>query len=232
MMRSARSVAVGALVLLLAGATIAQAAGTLTVARRGPATVTYPEPVHLTVRWTEPVATPIDIQVRYAGGDWRTFRTISASRAAESTRPALIPLTKPPAAYEVRAVQGSLESSVATGAVRVKLHAYAAKGSYSSRESTITVRGSMMPTHTVGAAVSVKVWKVSVKRPPRGHGRPALVRELVGEYAGAVDRNSGGTSFIRAAIPMLPKGIYEARAYHEDAAHAPSASRAFSFRVR
>ncbi|MDZ4169734.1 MAG: hypothetical protein U1E26_08775 [Coriobacteriia bacterium] len=232
-MKTKRMIGVAALIGVLAVSAVAGAVGTLGVSARGAKVVTYPHPAQFTVRWSEPASQPIDVQVRYAGGEWRTFRTISATRAVESTKPATVVLPKPSADFEIRAVQGALESAIATGGVRSTLMA-SSRGSY-RRGERVVVKGSIMPTLSVDSTITVKVWKTSIKRSwhrGNGFGRPVLVRELVGEFTGKVYKSGSQMSLWKASFAIPAKGDYEARAYYDDATHSPGASRLVRFRVK
>jgi hypothetical protein len=237
-MRMSKLVASVVLVAALGVAGVAYASGALSIAFKGSNVVTYGYPVHVKVTVPAGATTTATVQYRYAGGEWISARpSIAASRAAESTVVANVTF-KPKWNFEVRAVQGSLESSVATGGVRAKLHINS-KGAV-RHDTTVTVSGSIAPTHPVDAlAVQVAVYKLEVRmvaqkndKSSRGKLKPTIVPVLVGEYDGKVTKNSGGISHWKASVPFGAKGVYMVKAIHQDDGHLASASRTLTVKVR
>jgi hypothetical protein len=238
-MRAGKLAASMVLVAALSVAAVAYAAGAPAIEFKwGTKVVTYGNPVHVKLTVPAGATTTTTVQYRYAGGEWiPAERTISASEAAEATKVATVTF-KPKWNFEVRAMQGSLESSVATGGVRAKLHINS-KGAV-RHDTTVTVSGSMTPTHAADAlAVKVAVYKLEVrmvaqKNDKSSKGKPKLtiVPVLMGKYDATLDKNSGGISHWKASVPFGAKGVYEVKAIHQDDGHLWSASRTLTVKVR
>lgn len=236
-MRAGKLAASIVLIAALSVAAVAYAAGAPAIDFRwGTKVVTYGNPVHVKVTVPAGATTTTTVQYRYAGGEWISAKpSIAASRAAESTVVANVTF-KPKWNFDVRAVQGSLESSVATGGVKAKLHINS-KGAV-RHDTTVTVSGSIAPTHAVDAvAVKVAVYKLEVrmvaqKNDKSKKAKPTIVSVLVGEYDGKVTKNSGGISHWKASVPFGAKGVYAVKAIHEDDGHLKSASRTLTVKVK
>ena len=223
--------AVLALALVFGGVAAAFGAHVITLSAK-PNRVMYPHKSNVTVGLDGFASGPATVTVQYRyvdGGEWKNWKTISASRTAEATRvtlPATASFLK--GTTEFRAFEsGVATSQVVTVTVLARLskpHVSQVMGRAKGRvfiTRNFTIRGQIWPAHPSGKdAVKLEFAK---KDGANWVPQPALTRMVKIAKGRMWDRytrdfmSSWGTT-----LPVPSKGRWQVKASHEDTAHAMS----------
>lgn len=223
MRRRSSFVLAALLAIVLLATTAAYAVQVLTVT---PSTtsIVYRSPLKLTIASTEMTFSPIALQMRYPGEDWKTIRTVSASRALEATS---FPFNvKPRGNAEFKAVQGGVESSVATVSVKALLKRPVLRRTVKAGRS-VRIQGWIYPRHAKGTEITVQTYRYSSVS---GAYEPA------GTITGVVTSHRKGVQASKWVYTWRTatddKGKWRFVATHEDVMHAPSMSPTARITVR
>ncbi len=212
--------------LVLGTAAVAFATPALTLASTR-AEVTYPQPTRLKLVAADEgvaVATTVTVQYRPIGTDeWKTLRTVSASRTAEGTVTVTVPPYKLKSITGFRAVAEGLESEVTTVAVKARLSmAHHSRQAKAGR--TIKFKGNIWPRHAKGSTpVTVTMWKWD----KGGWVEMGTVQPTIWGHTA----ESSKWRFARTFFAE-DKGKWRFQVTHEDEKHAASTSRYSYLRVR
>ncbi len=242
--------AVLALALVFGGVAAAFAAHAITLSVK-PDRVMYPHKSNVTVGLDGFASAPATVTVQYRyvdGGDWKNWRTISASRSAEGTRvtlPATASILK--GTTEFRAFEsGVATSQVVTVTVLARLsrpHVSQLNGfgqakgfrAFRTRERSVvsrsfTIRGQIWPAHPSGKdAVKLEFAK---KDGANWVPQPEMTRMVKISRGRACDRHTKDfMSSWGTTLPVPSEGRWRVTASHEDTAHAMS-SMVSEFAVR
>jgi hypothetical protein len=224
-----RALVVTALVtaLVLTAVTAAFAVQALTASVSKPV-ITYRMPTRLSIVAAEKAESTITVEYRYAGAvDWTKFRSIPASRAAETTSYAL--MVKPKMNAEYRAVQDATESNAVAVSVKARLSKPVVRATVKAGK-TVTIKGYIWPGHEVGSkAVTVKAYRPEVVW-VKGHRRVKWMADPSATLeAEMVTKNRWKVTWAPTADD---KGLWMFKASHEDEGHVASMSRGKIVRVR
>ncbi|TLM78823.1 MAG: hypothetical protein FDZ75_09000, partial [Actinobacteria bacterium] len=151
--RSLLFISVVCVVALAAAAAVA--APTLSI-KASKSVITYREPLKLTVSASETTATTTTVQYLYAGTvDWKVLRTFTASQSAAATQ-LVIGNARPTGNVSYKAVRGSLESTIATVAVKARL-AGPVMPRVVKANRAVLISGHIWPRHAMGSKPIVLV---------------------------------------------------------------------------
>jgi hypothetical protein len=225
--RSKTLLAASLAALMLLGSAAAAIAAPMLSLSATRTVVTYPQPTWLKINAAdEGAAVPTTVTVQYlpvGATEWKTLRTVAASRTAEGT------VTVPVSPYRLRkttafkAVAEGLESEVVTVSVKARLSAPVVPAKVKAGRH-VTVKGLIWPRHAVGSRpVTVKFWKWE-----NGDWvyKGAVHPRIVGKYD---DRSKW--QFTRH-VHAHDKGKWRIQVSHEDADHVESTSRFTYVKVR